>query len=79
MRKSNGDREKILSIEEYLNKIRPSLKDINNLKKSDTLGIQLTLVINFISSKDSDGECLMYSKSDSIEIMIKDKADEVIK
>ena len=35
--KSNGDRNKTLSVEEYLNKIRPYLKDIiNNLKKSDT-------------------------------------------
>ena len=35
--KSNGDKNKTLSVEEYLNKISPSLKDIiNNLKKSDT-------------------------------------------
>ena len=34
---SNRDRNKTLSIEEYLNKIRPYLKDIkNNLKTSDT-------------------------------------------
>ena len=34
---SNGDRNKILSVEEYLNKIRPYLKDvINSLKKSGT-------------------------------------------
>ena len=34
---SNGDRNKTLSVEKYLNKIRPYLKDIiNNLKKSDT-------------------------------------------
>ena len=33
---SNGDRNKALSFEEYLNKIIPYLKDtINNLKKSD--------------------------------------------
>ena len=32
--KSNDDRNKTLSVEEYLNKIRPYLKDIiNNLKK----------------------------------------------
>ena len=38
---SNGDRSKTLSVEEYLNKIRPYLKDIiNNLKTSDTLEIQ---------------------------------------
>ena len=37
---SNGDRNKSLSLEEYLN-ITPYLKDINNLKKSDTWKIQL--------------------------------------
>ena len=31
------DKNKTLSVEDYLNKIRPSLKDIiNNLKKPDT-------------------------------------------
>ena len=30
---SNGDRNKTLSTEEYLNKIRPYLKNINDLKK----------------------------------------------
>ena len=35
--KSNGDRNKTLSVEEYLNKIKSHLKDImNNLKKPDT-------------------------------------------
>ena len=34
---SKGDRNKIVSVEEYLNKIRPYLKDmINNLKKPDS-------------------------------------------
>ena len=48
--KSNGDRDKTLSDEEYLNKVRPYLKDIiNNLKTSDTWKSQLTIVINFIS------------------------------
>ena len=52
---SNGDRKKKLSIEEYLNKIRPYLKDIiNNLKKSNTWKIQLTIAINLISSKDTN-------------------------
>ena len=37
------DRNKTLSVEEYLNKIIPYLKDIiNNLKKSNSLKIQLT-------------------------------------
>ena len=31
--KSNGDKNKILSLEEYLNKIRPTLKSIINNNK----------------------------------------------
>ena len=41
--------------------------------------IQLTIANNFISSTDNDEEHAMHSKSDNIEIMIKDEADEVIK
>ena len=44
----------------------------------DIINNQLTIVINFISSKDIDKECLMHSKSDNIETMIYDKVDEVI-
>ena len=70
----------MISVEEYLNKNRPYLKDIiNNLKKSDTGKIQLTAIVNFISSRDNDEEHVIYSKSDKIEIKINDKADEVIK
>ena len=77
---SNSNRNKTLSVEEFFNKIRPYLKDIiNNLKKSDTWKIQLTIANNFISSIDNDEERVMHSKSDNIEIMINDEADEVIK
>ena len=49
--KSKGDKNKIISVEEYLNKIRPSLKGIiNNLKKSDTWKTQLITAINISSS-----------------------------
>ena len=65
---SNGDRNKPLSVEEHFSKIRPYLKDIiSNLKKSDTWKIHLTAAIDFISSKDTDEECVIYSKSDNIE------------
>ena len=77
---SNSDRNKTLSVEEYLNKIRPSLKHIiNNLKKSDTWKIQLTKANNFFSSINNDEERVMHSKTDNIEIMNNDEADEVIK
>ena len=54
-----------LSVEVYHNKFGPYLQDINNLKKSDTWKIQLTIANNFISSIDNDEECVMHLKSDS--------------
>ena len=54
---------KTLSVVEYLNKIRPYLKDIiNYLRKSDTWEIQSTIANNFISSLDNDKEHVMHSK-----------------
>ena len=52
---------------------------MNNLKKSDTWKIQVTIENNFISSIDNEEEHAMHSKSDNIEIMINDEADEVLK
>ena len=55
--KSSGDRNKTLSVREYLDKVRPYLKDIiNDLKQSDTWKIQLTITISFISSVDDNDE-----------------------
>ena len=76
---SNSERNKTLPVEEYLKKIRPYLKDINNLEKPDTWKIQLAIANNFISSIDNDEERVMHSKSDDKETMINDEADEVIK
>ena len=39
----------------------------------------MTIANNFISSIDHDEERVMHSKSDKIEIMINDKADDVVK
>ena len=76
---SKDDRNQTLSVEKYLHKIRPYLKDIiNNFKKSGTWIIQLAIAINLASSKDNDEEHVMDSKSDNKEIMINDKGDQVI-
>ena len=76
----NGEKNKTLSVEEYLSKISANSKDIiNNLKKSDTWKVQLTIENNFISSIDNDEERTMHTKSDNIEIMTNHEADEVIK
>ena len=78
--KSNGDKNKTLSVEEYLNKISLYLKDIiSNFKKLDKWKIQLTISNNFISSLDNEEKRVMHSKSDNIDIMISGDVDEVIK
>ena len=78
--KSKCDRNKTLSVQEYPDKIRPYLKHIiNNLQKSNTWKIQLIIASHFIYSIDNDEEHVMHSKSDNIEAMINDEADEVIK
>ena len=60
-----------MSVEEHLNEIKPYLKDIiNDLKKSGTCRIQLTMTIifDFISFKyDNDEENVMHLKNDNIE------------
>ena len=64
---SRGDRNKNLSVKEYLDKIKIYVRDITiNLQKSDTWKIQLTIVINFISNKGVDEERAMCSKSETI-------------
>ena len=70
----------MLSVEEYLDEIRPCLRDIiNDLKQSHIWKIQLTINTNFISRKDDyDEGCVMHSKSDNIEIMLSDVTDEII-
>ena len=48
------------------------------LKISVTRKIQLTIAINFISSRNTDDGSTVHLNSDNIEIMIYDKANEVI-
>ena len=62
------------------NKDRPHLKDIiNDLGKSDTWKIQLTIAINCISSNDNDEQQLKHWNCDNTEFVIYDNADEVTK
>ena len=88
---SKGDKGKNLSIKDYLNMIRPYLSDIIN--DYETQGkleengeretesewkIQLTMAINFISSKDSNETRTMHAKSNNVEIMMGNKTSEII-
>ena len=63
--KNNGDKNRILLVEEYLDKIKAHLKSIKiDLKKSDTWKTQLTITIHFFSAKDNnDEERVMHSKT----------------
>ena len=85
---SKGDKGKNLSIKNYLDIIRPYLSDIINDHKTQgerrdhktqsEWKIQLTMAINFISSKDSDETRTMHAKSNNVEIMMGKETNEII-
>ena len=76
---SNGDKNKTLSAENYLNKIKQNLNDIlNDHKKSDTWKVQLTISVHLISFNDKDEENVLHSKNDNIEILNNDELEQVI-
>ena len=63
----NGDKNRNLSLDEYLPKIKPYLTNIIiNFQNSDALKIHLTIVINFISAKDVEEEHIMHSDNVNI-------------
>ena len=67
----------MLSVEEYLIKVRQYLKNTIILKKL-IHGKSNNDTINFMSYKDNDEKRVIHSKSDNIEFIIDDNADEVI-
>ena len=74
---SNGDRNRNLSLDEYLNEIESNLRNIIiDFQSSDTWKIQLTIPINFISSKDVEKECVKHSGSDNIKSTSYNDANE---
>ena len=77
---NKGNKDKILTINEYLDMIKPYLSDIvNDHKTQGEWKTHLTMAINFISSKeDSDETRTMHTKSNNLEIMMGSEADEII-
>ena len=76
---SRGDNDNNLSLEEYINIIRPYLRDmINNHKAQREWKIQLVMKINFISSLGADESREMYTKSDNVEIMTGTETSDAI-
>ena len=71
---NNGDRNKHVLLEEFL--IKLYLRDIRVDLQLDTWEIKLTIVINFISSKDAEEEHVMHSKSSNIKFTSDNDANE---
>ena len=86
---SKGDEDKNLSPKEYLDMIRPYLSDIINAHKTPkNLGvyssnkvrewkIQITISINFISSKVSDETHNIHTKNDNIETIMGSETNDI--
>ena len=75
-----GYKDKVLSIEEYLQEIKPNLADIiNEHKNKDEWKIQISMSLNFVSSKNSNKVRTMYTKSNNANVFIGNTADDIIK
>ena len=76
---SNGDKNRNLSLDFYLNKTETYLRNIIiNLQNSDTWKIQLTIAIIFISLKDTEEEHVMHLSSGNIKFTSYSEAHDVI-
>ena len=76
---SRGDRHDNLSLEEYLNIIRPYLIDLlDDYKARVEWKFQLVMRINFVSSLDSTQFHKMYMKGANMEIMRGIETNDII-
>ena len=68
---SRGDKEKRLSVKQYLNKITPYLYDLINDHRivRRVWKIQINMHVNFISSRDTGETRIYYVLSDNVSIM----------
>ena len=76
---SKGDRNKTLSIQEYLDKIRLYFSNmINILKTKGKWKILSTMAINLMSFKETNGTRTMRAKSDKIKIIVSNKTNGMV-
>ena len=77
---SRGDKEKRLSVKQYLNKITPYLYDLINDHRiaRRVWKIQISMRVNFISSKDTGETRTIYGWSDNVSIMRGSGKDDII-
>ena len=78
---SRGDKEKRLSVKQYLNKITPYLYDLINDHRiaRRVWKIQISMRVNFISSKDTGETRTIYVWSDNVKIMWGSDRNNIIK
>ena len=82
--KSRGDKDKKLSIEQYLDVIKPYLSDLINENKeietsSNEWKIQINMQINFASSNDTGEIRTVFVWSDYEEIRLGNETDGIVK
>ena len=81
---SRGDKDKKLSVKQYLCKIMPHLHDLINDHKairneSKEWKIQINMSVNFVSSNDTGEIRTIFVWSDKEEIRLGNEADDIIK
>ena len=81
---SRGDKDKKLSIEQYLDMIKPYLSDLINENKaietsSNEWKIQINMHINFVSSNDTGEIRTVFVWSDNEEIRLGNETDDIVK
>ena len=81
---SRGDKDKKLSVKQYLYKIMPYLSDLINDHKtnennSNEWKIQINMHVNFVSSNDTGEIHTIFVWSDNEEIRLGNETDDIIK
>ena len=81
---SRGDKDKKLSIEQYLDMIKPYLSDLINENKAiennfNEWKIQINMLVNFVSSNDTGEIRTIFVLSDNEEIMLGNETDDIVK
>ena len=78
---SRGDKEKRLSVKQYLSKITPHVYDLINDHRiaRRVWKIQISMRVNFISSKDTGETRTIYVWSDNVSIMRGSDTDDIIR
>ena len=78
---SRGDKEKRLSVKQYLNKITPYLYDLINDHRiaRRVWKTQINMRVNFVFSKDTKGTCTIRVWSHNVSIMQGINTDDIVK